>query len=441
MRSKTLALGAALCMGLVVARAQSPTTPMAPPAPTTELRPLTLDEALRQASAASPVLRAKQAQLSAVEGAQADAAAFFRSNPEISTSGTRREVPQTGAGSDRYREWNAGISQAIEIGGQRGHRREATTAAAAALNAEVIDVERQVRAEVSERFYKVLALQQRVELEGRAVSLFETTAEAVQKRRAAGEDTRLDANVASVEAERARNQLAVAQEQLLDARSDLAAKLQLLPQTLPLAMGELAIGTRTVGLPELIEAATMHPRVRALAERERAADARVRLERANRYPDITAGVSIGREGPGTGRERLTTFSVSVPLPFFNRNQGPIGQALTDRSQAELDRQTTTRDLHGNVIALFAKLASLEARVRRLQESVLPALEDNQQLSQRSRRAGQIGLLELIVVNRQALDARRDLIDAMTEYHAARIALELAAGPSLQGIPRNDHRQE
>ena len=435
MRSKTLAIAAALCMGLEVAGAQSPTPSVALPAPTTELRSLTLEEALRQALIGSPALRAKQAQLAAVQGAQTDAAAFFRSNPEISASSTRREVSQAGTGSDRYREWNAGISQPIEIAGQRGYRREATAAAAASLNAEIADTGRQAGAEVSERFYRVLALQQRVELEEHAVSLFQSTADAVQKRRAAGEDTRLDANVASVEAERARNQLAVAQEQLLDARSDLAAKLQLPPQALPRAVGELTLVPRTVSLVELVDAAATHPRLRALTERENAADARVRLERANRYPDITAGISVGREGPGTGRERLTTFSVSVPLPFFNRNQAAIGQALTDRTQAELDRQTIGRDLRGSVTALFSKLASLEARVRRLQESVLPALEDNQALSQRSRRAGQIGLLELIVVNRQALDARRDLIDAMTDYQATRIALELAAGRPLEGKPQ------
>ena len=143
MRSKTLAIGAALCMGLVAAKAQSLTMSVAPLAPATELRPLTLDEALRQASVASPILRAKQAQLAAVQGAQADAAAFFRLNPELSASGTRREVPQTAAGSDRYREWNAGFSQPIEIAGQRGYRREATAAAAAALNAEIADAERQ----------------------------------------------------------------------------------------------------------------------------------------------------------------------------------------------------------------------------------------------------------------------------------------------------------
>lgn len=78
-------------------------------------------------------------------------------------------------------------------------------------------------------------------------------------------------------------------------------------------------------------------------------------------------------------------------------------------------------------ALWLRLDSLEARVRRLQDSMLPALADNQQLSVKSQQAGQIGLLELIVVNRQALDARRDLNDALSEYQATRLELELTAG--------------
>ena len=64
------------------------------------------------------------------------------------------------------------------------------------------------------RFHAVLAAQRRVQLEQRSVDLFDGTAQAVAKRRAAGEDTRLDANVALIEAERARNALALAREQL-----------------------------------------------------------------------------------------------------------------------------------------------------------------------------------------------------------------------------------
>lgn len=431
MRSKTLAFAMALVFVSPASWAQTSKLTGATTTSSAEITALTLDNALVQAESANPTLKFKRAELAAAEGAQANAAAWFNSNPEVSLAKTRRDVPQP-LGTDRYREWNTGISQALEIAGQRGHRVDAADAAITALRAEIADTRRQVRAEVAERFYRVLALQQRTEIESRALKLFDDTAAAIQKRRVAGEDTKLDANVASVEAERARNQLAVAHEQLLEARGELSARLQLPTTQLPQAVGDLTANRSAYTLNDLLTAAESQPRLRALVERENSADARLKLERASRYPDITIGANVGREGPLGGRERLTTFSVSVPLPLFKRNQASIGQATTDLQQAQIERQATMRDTRASVMALWAKLSSLDVRVRRLKDLVLPALDDNQALSLKSQRAGQIGLLELIVVNRQALDARRDLIDALTEYHATRVALELAAGWPQEG---------
>jgi len=431
MRTKTLACAIALAFVSPLGWTQMSTPTVATATSPAELTALTLDNALTLAESANPTLKHRRAELAAAEGAQDDASAWLNSNPEITLDKTRREVALP-TGSDRYREWNGGIAQKLEIAGQRGHRQDAADAAMAALRAEIAATRQQVRAEVEVGFYRVLALQQRAEIESRAVKLFDDTATAIQKRRVAGEDTRLDANVASVEAERARNQLAIAQEQLLEARGELGARLQMPSTSLPQAEGNLTATRHNYVLADLLSRAESQPRLLALAERENSADARLSLERASRYPDITVGANVGREGPQTGRERLTTFSISLPLPLFKRNQAGIGQATTDLEQAHIERQAGIRDTRASVTALWLKLNSLETRVQRLQESVLPALDDNQSLSLKSQRAGQIGLLEMIVVNRQVLDARRDLIDALTEYHATRVALELAAAWPLEG---------
>ncbi|WP_395702249.1 TolC family protein [Aquabacterium sp.] len=390
--------------------------------------PLTLEEAWRLADAAHPALLAKRAQLAAAEGARTDAAAALFNNPQVSLENTRRTVPQTGLPSDRRSEWSAGVSQTIEIAGQRGHRLAASEAALASLRAEVEDARRQVRADVAQAFYRVLALQQRAAIDDEALKLFDSTAQAVQKRRSAGEDTKLDANVAAVEAERARNQVAQAREQLIEARAELATRLQLPPGAAPLAAGDLAAGSTTAySLESLLSSIDAQPRLRALAARQDSAGARLRLEQASRTPDVTVGLNVGREGPGDARERLTTLLVSVPLPLFKRNAAGIGQASSELSQARIEREAAARDTRAQVYTLWTRLQSLQARVRRLQDAVLPALADNQQLSVKSQRAGQIGLLELIVVNRQALDARRDLVDALAELQTVRQALEAAAG--------------
>lgn len=407
-------------------------TPPATVASAAALAPLTLNEALAQAALANPALRAKQAELAAAEGARTDANRFLFNNPQISLDKIQRQVPQTGGGDARVNEWGAGLSQAFETGGQGRFRRDATSAALDALRYEISDTQRQVRAVVTGLFYRVLTLQQQIGLETQAMKLFDDAAAAVQKRRQAGEDTKLDANVAMVEAERARNQLALAQERLIDARTELAARLQLQGSALPQVQGELAPAAINYTLNDLLNNLDAQPRLLALAEREKSAKARLGLEKASVYPDVTVGMRVGREGPGISRERLTTLTVSVPLPLFKRNATGIGQAVTAATQAQIEREATQRDIRADITTQWLKLASQEQRVRRLQETVLPALAENQSLSFKSRQAGQIGLLELIVVNRQALDARRDLIEALSEYHNTRATLELTSGWPREG---------
>ncbi|MHB1123158.1 MAG: TolC family protein [Ramlibacter sp.] len=400
------------------------------PAPQSAQRLLTLPEALALAEAANPVLRAKQAQLSAAQGAVTDARAVLQSNPQLSLESTRRRALASG-GDKAWNELNAGIAQTFEIAGQPVWRREAAYAGLDAVGLDIEDQRLQQRAEVARRFYRVLALQRRVALEGEAARLFADTAQVVERRRAAGQDTRLDANVALVEAERARNQLASTQEQLLEARAALATPLQLSQEQLPVVEGVLEPSSLGYDEAALLAHASAQPKLQALSARERSARARLKLEQAARYPDVTLGVFAGREGPSLGRQRLTTFSLSVPLPLFRRNATAIGQAASEASQASIERQSAERDTPTQVHALWERLQSLRQRVERLERSVLPMLSRNEQLSSRSLEAGQIGLLELLVTNRQVLDARRDLLDALLDYQTTRLTLEATAGFSGQ----------
>lgn len=389
--------------------------------------PLTLAAAWRTAEQANPVLRQAQAQRAAVEGDAADAAAPLWNNPVLSGQRVRREVPQAGLPDENRREWVVGIEQTFEIAGQQGYRRSAAQQQLQALDASIEDTRRGIRAEVERRFVQVLSLQQRIATERQSLKIIEDTAASVKKRVAAGEDSRLDGNLAGVEAVRARNQISALEEQLIQARADLAATLQLPANDLPVVAGTLAVPASPYTLETLLAHAASRPLLRALEFREQAAQNRLSLERAARYPDLTVGIATGREGANLARERLTTVTVSLPLPLFRRNASGIGRAATELSQAQIERQAASRNTASDVGALWQKLQSLTARVDALQKTVLPALEDNQQLSVKSLQAGEIGLFQLLVVNRQVLDGRRDLIDAQTELRLIRIALQQAAG--------------
>ncbi len=388
---------------------------------------LTLDQALRLAERANPELRAAEAGTAAAEGRLQEARALLFHNPEVSTGLVRRRVPQAGFSERTLPEWNVGLAQTFEVAGQRGYRRDAARLDFAATRETIHDLRRQIRAEVELRFSRVLALQRRIDLERDALKLSEEAAAAVGKRVAAGEDSRLDGNLASVDAERSRNQITLSGERLIQARADLAALLQLPPGSLPQADGTLEAKPVPYSFESVLSSAADQPRLRALELREQAARNVLSLERASAYPDVTIALGTGQEGPGGSRERIAMLSVSVPLPLFNRNAAGIGRATSELTQIQIKRQAAVRDVQAQVRALWQRLDSLHGRLVRLSSSVVPRLDENQRLSAQSYRAGEIGLLQLLLVNRQLLDARRDYLDAVTEYVQTRIELERTAG--------------
>ncbi|MFH2082173.1 MAG: TolC family protein [Pseudomonadota bacterium] len=388
---------------------------------------LTLEGAWQRAEEANPALRAAQAAVPAAEGELRDARAPLWNNPQVSMARIRREVPQVTNPSQTNREWNVGLAQTFEIAGQQGDRRAAAEQSLAATRQVIAETRRQVRAEVESRFVRVLSLQSRIQTEEGTLNLIEDAAKAVGKRVAAGEDSRLDGNLARVEAERARNQVALLREQLIQARAELAALLQLPPNELPQVQGALDPAAVPYSLDDLLNAAAGRPVLQALGHREQAAKSRLDLERAARYPDVTVGLSTGREGPFDAREKIVGLSAALPLPLFRQNAGGIGRATTELTQTRIEREAAGRDVRAQVVALWERFTNLEVRVKRLKESVLPSLEENRRLSAISFRAGEIGLLQLLLVNRQVLDGQRDLLDARTELRLTQVALEAAAG--------------
>ncbi len=397
--------------------------------------PLTLEQAWEQAEQTNPALRAAQANLAAAQGELTDARALLWNNPQISTEIRSRNVSQTGQSIDS-KDGVSGLSQTLEIAGQQGIRQRAAEKNLAAIQENIAETKRQVHADVEQRFVQVLSLQLRIRTEEAMLKLIEDAATAVRKRVEAGEDSRLDGNLAKVEAERARNQVSILKEQLVQARADLFALLQMAPDQKPEVTGPLDADLPSYTLEDLLANAAHRPLLSALDYREGGARDRVALERASIYPDVTLGLRYGRE-LGVDN-KVATLSVSLPIPLFRRNATGIGRAETDLTQTEIEKQTASRDVRAQVSALWQRWVGLKTRVKRLSESVLPSLEENQHLSSISFRAGEIGLLQLLLVNRQVLDGQRDLLDARTELRLTQVALEAAAGwqPARHALNKN-----
>lgn len=389
--------------------------------------PMTLEEVIALAERRNPALSAARAQASAARGEAEDVRAPLWNNPEVFTESRRRSLGQTAAPDVTRYDAGIGLSQRFELGGQQQARRGAAEAGQRAVEQSIEDVRREVRAEAAQRFFQVLSLQHRVQMEEQALELVRRAAELTGKRVKAGEDSRLDGNLAAIEAERGANQAAQASEQLSQARAALSAHLQLEPGSQPEAAGDLDTVALSYALNDLLTIAARRPKLLLLAAREEAARRRLDLERGNTYPDLTVGLSYSPEKNIDTKDRITTLSFALPLPIFRRNAAGIGKAQTELDQVRIERRAAERDTQASVNALWLRLQSLQQRAERLQKTVLPALEDNQRLSLKALQAGEIGLSQFLLVRRQVLDGRRDLLEARTELRLVRIALEIVAG--------------
>lgn len=389
--------------------------------------PITLEQAWEQAEQANPALRATQANLATAQGELSDASALLWNNPQLNAEWSKGVLPQINSTDQINFGRMVGLAQTFEIAGQQGIRRNAAEQSLAATQEVITETRGQLRAEVEQRFVRVLSLQSRIQMEEQMLKLIEEAATAVRKRVTAGEDSRLDGNLALVEAQREQNQVSLLREQLVQARTDLAALLQLPADSLPEVDGFLDAPPASYKLEDMLTSAASRPLLHAFDYREKSAMSRLDLERAAVYPDVTLGLGTARGTPDTSGLNVTLLSVSVPLPLFRRNNTGIGRAMTELTQVQVQKQAAQRDTRAQVLALWERLENLKTRVKRLNESVLPSLEENQHLSSISFREGEIGLLQLLLVNRQVLDGQRDLLDARTELRLTQVALETAAG--------------
>jgi len=302
---------------------------------------LTIESALALAQRNNPDIQRATAGLTAVNGELADANTPLFNNPTLNVEGGRRKLYDPSNSDSRRSEWNTGIAQTFELGGQQGFRRQTANAKLTALQQEVDEVRHRVNAEVEERFVQVLALQKRIETEQRTLELTERNTGLVSKRVEAGEDSKLEGNLAVVDTERARNQISVLQEQLTKARAQLSSVLQLPEQQIPEVQGELQAPAKSYTLDDLLASVANRPAIKALSSREQSAHSNLDFERASQVPDLTISLNYGRDAVVGGQDSVTTLGLSLPLPLFRKNATGIGRAITSTDGFTVDYTTTT----------------------------------------------------------------------------------------------------
>jgi cobalt-zinc-cadmium efflux system outer membrane protein len=399
------------------------TAPAASPA-IAEQRSLTVEEAIRLAHSSNPDVRSFAANVEAAKARLGGASLLLQTNPSLTVTAGPRSSP---AGTTL--DHSVQLLQQFEIAGQRGARVEVGRAALESTEAQVQALQAEVAARVREAFGLALGAEQRVRLAAEAFSVAQQGVGAAEERFQAGAAALLEVNTARVELGRAARERGQAERRRVEAFAELHLLLGLDPLEELTLRGDLATQEPVAEPADLVrEALANRGEVRAAQRALDSARAEARLASREAIPSPRLGASYSRE-----EESDTTIVqgvVTFDLPFFNRNKAARGVAAARVSQLETALQATDRRIRQEVASALARVRAARTSAEGYATDVIKAMQENMELSTESYRAGKIDFLQLLVIRRQTLEARREHIDVLEELNTARAQLHRALGRAL-----------
>ncbi len=172
------------------------------------------------------------------------------------------------------------------------------------------------------------------------------------------------------------------------------------------------------------------PELRARAADYRQAEAELRLAVSMQYPGIQLGPTYekdieGSEGLGLG--------ASIELPLFDRNQGGIAAKEALRERRRFEYVAALHELRARAFEARADVRRARAEVELEQRDALPLVQRTEALFEAALRAHELSVFEWLAARSRAIQARRDLLDALTRYASAVVDLDSAVGAPLVAV--------
>ncbi len=385
---------------------------------------LTVQRSVELALERNPTILSARAEVAAARARLDGASVLLRSNPEIEGSAGPRRSPD-----GRSTDLGLGVSQQIEIFGQRGARIDAAEALVASAEATLQSRRVVVASDVREAFARRLAASQRLRIADEALALAEEALRAAEARQRSGAASKIEVNAARSSLGRAVRERALAVQRDAAAVGTFVVLVGLDPGAPVTLEGDLSTAPgEPPALPSLVERALVQrPDVRSARHEVEAARAERRLAGRETLPTPRLGVTYVEEGDVGGKARITQGVLAFDLPLFNRNQGGRGVAAARLVQAERALDALTRAVHTEVGVAATRLSAASTAAQAYAGGLLTGLEENMELVTEAYRAGKVGFFELLVIRRETLDARIGYIDALEELQAARAQLARATG--------------
>jgi outer membrane protein, heavy metal efflux system len=356
--------------------------------------------------------------------------ARLRPNPEVSAGFS--DAPLVFSGNLlKPQTFSYGISQTFELGGKRGKRIDEANANSELARAQFQMVLWQLTNDLKKKFYAVLLAESLLNLAKENQKTFAETIKHTTEVFQLGEISGLDLQRLEIEKFKFDTEVANAEKDYELALRDLRVTLGGDYRSIDIVAGGTIdyFQPYEFSLAELRDKAlAARPDLKAAQLSERAAEASIRLQEAQRIPDLTVGGGVDQVPEGGSSYSL---GVGIPIPVHDRNQGERAKALIQRMKAQNDQRLIANQVLSDVDKALIAFEIQKRRVELYRSGVLTKVDDIQRLTEFSLKAGESSTLELLDAIRTRRETLASFYQTLFDYQVSLLDLELATATPLQ----------
>ena len=287
---------------------------------------------------------------------------------------------------------------------------------------------------VTQAFISALEAQQQWRQQQELVDVAQKLFDSISAQVEAGKVSPIAETRAEVELSRARIDLRNALENFEVARSNLASFWGSEQPAFKGLAGTLDSVSPVPAYQSLTQYIQRNPDVARWATEMQQRESRLALERAEGIPNPTISGGYKRfEDVGA---EAAVVGISIPLPFFDRNQGDIQAAKYQINRVETQREAAETEVNRALQEAYSTLQASYHEVQQLQDDVLPGAQSAFEGIQTGYRQGKFDYLEVLDAQRTLFTSRTRYIQALAEYNRAVAEIERLIGTPLSEITSN-----
>ncbi|HLF17625.1 MAG TPA: TolC family protein [Candidatus Omnitrophota bacterium] len=332
-----------------------------------------------------------------------------------------------------------GLNQSIPISGRIFFQRRVARLGIERAEWQLKDVERQVVAEVKKTFYQVTTLQEKEKILSFLVKTNQDLLESVKARLSQAEVSNVDISLARGELLMTSQELAEVKARLYESRANLN---RLMGQSLnyPFVIASEPLAFPSIDLETATQKSLEHrPDLKAKELEKEMGSAALTLAKAMQIPDITIGGFYENERSRldvndqliSDNDRLIGFKVSMPLPFFDRNQGEIAKSKAEKKGTGIQYEALKIQVAKEVAQAYIRLDASKEIIDSYSNGVREDVEKSVKLMQDAYLQGQVNVFDVVQTQSKFNSIEKAYLDASQNAREAIIDLESAIGASLK----------